>query len=83
LLGNYGRLGHEIQQDEFTPRPIESFLGKVKVDLANLVLAAGGTTSFCTATGGMLYSWGLRKVNGECEMYPRPFYDFQGWKVDS
>lgn len=81
LLGNNGRLGHKVQQDEFTPRPIGSFLERVQVNLENLVLAAGGMTSFCTAAGGMLYSWGLRKLHGECEMYPHPFYDFEGWKV--
>eukprot|EP00210_Caulerpa_lentillifera_P003293 g3144.t1 len=81
--GNYGRLGHRVQRDEFIPRPIEFFLNIGGVDLDNLVVAAGGTSSFCTAYGGQLYSWGLRKPNAESEMYPRPFYDFEGWKIRS
>jgi len=80
--GNYGRLGHSVQQDEMKPRPIESFLGRVRVDPKDIVMAAGGMTTFCTTVGGMLYSWGNRKPSSsDCEMYPRPFIDFQGWKI--
>lgn len=80
--GNYGRLGHAVQQDEMKPRPIEGFLGRVRVDPKDIVMAAGGMTTFCTTVGGMLYSWGNRKpTSSDCEMYPRPFIDFQGWTI--
>ena len=37
-FGGYGRLGHKVQQDEFKPRPIELFLGRVRVDVDDLIV---------------------------------------------
>lgn len=83
-FGGYGRLGHKVQQDEFKPRPIETFLGRIRVDKGeDLVIAAGGSSSFCTTTGGELYSWGKLKNNGDSNMYPMPFAGLSGWKIRS
>lgn len=38
-FGGYGRLGHKVQQDEHKPRPIESFLGRVRVEKDGLVVS--------------------------------------------
>eukprot|EP00803_Ostreobium_quekettii_P006172 evm.model.scf_450.2 EVM.evm.TU.scf_450.2 scf_450:27460-36815(+) len=80
-FGGYGRLGHKVQQDEFRPRPLEGFLGRVRVDTDNLVLSAGGTSSFLTAAGGQLYAWGKLKSNGDSLMYPQPYMELSGWKI--
>ena len=39
LTGNYGRLGHAVQQDEWRPRPIEGFLGRVRLDHKKLIVS--------------------------------------------
>ncbi|GMH42697.1 hypothetical protein BSKO_10616 [Bryopsis sp. KO-2023] len=83
-FGGYGRLGHKVQQDEHKPRPIETFLGRIRVEKdEGLVIAAGGTSSFSTTTGGELYSWGKLKTNGDSTMYPVPFAGLSGWKIRS
>lgn len=83
-FGGYGRLGHKVQQDEHKPRPIETFLGRIRVEKEDdLVIAAGGTSSFSTTTGGELYSWGKLKTNGDSNMYPMPFSGLSGWKIRS
>ena len=35
--GGYGRLGHNVQKDEFSPRQIETFTGRMPVDEASIV----------------------------------------------
>lgn len=42
-FGGYGRLGHKVQQDEHKPRPIESFLGRVRVEKDGLVVSVNTT----------------------------------------
>ena len=31
--------------------------------------------------GGALASWGKLKVSGDNTMYPKPFYELQGWTI--
>lgn len=78
--GGYGRLGHKIQQDEDKPRKIEVFTRRNLVP-ADAVLAAGGTSSFCTGVAGQVHCWGKLKVNGDNQMYPIPVNDLVGWHV--
>ena len=66
--GDYGRLGHKVQQDEFTPRLVEALTGRIQVP-ADAVIAAGGTSSFCTMVGGQVFAWGKLKTSGDCMMY--------------
>eukprot|EP00879_Flechtneria_rotunda_P014497 GHRR01015149.1.p1 GENE.GHRR01015149.1~~GHRR01015149.1.p1 ORF type:complete len:445 (+),score=126.49 GHRR01015149.1:103-1437(+) len=80
--GNYGKLGHKVQQDEMSPRQIESFKGRIQV-LPDQVCAAGGTSTFCVATGPQLYSWGKLKVSGDNTTHPMPVEDLSGWNLRS
>ena len=48
--GGYGRLGHNVQQDEFSPRLVEGLTGRTPVDPA-LPCAAGSTASYCSSHG--------------------------------
>lgn len=80
--GGYGRLGHKVQQDEFSPRLIETLRGR-QTALPNSVVAAGGTSTFCQATGGQLMGWGKMKTSGDNTMYPQPVMDLQGWNIHS
>lgn len=79
-FGGYGRLGHKVQQDEFAPRVVETLTGRVTVP-ADAVVAAGGTSSWCTTVGGQLFAWGKLKNSGDSWMYPTPFYDLAGWDL--
>lgn len=79
-FGGYGRLGHKIQQDEHRPRLVETLAGRVTVP-PNAVVAAGGTSSFVTVTGGQLYAWGKLKPSGENLMYPTPYLELAGWEI--
>ena len=47
------------------------------------IVAASQTTSWVTARGGQMYSFGKLKKTGDCAMYPVPFYDLQGWGLRS
>lgn len=78
--GNYGVLGHKVQQDEMRPRRVESFGGRLLV-LPNTPLAAGTTSSFAVAAGPQLYAWGKLKVNGDCSTSPAQLTDLSGWNV--
>jgi alpha-tubulin suppressor-like RCC1 family protein len=80
--GDYGRLGHRVQQDEFKPRLVETLAGRVAVP-ADAVVAAGGTSSFVTTAGGQIYAWGKLKASGDNLMYPTPYMDLAGWKIRS
>ena len=81
-FGGYGRLGHKVQQDEFKPRLIEALTGRILVP-ADAVIAAGGTSSFCTMVGGQLFAWGKLKPSGDTMMYPTPYLDLAGWDIAS
>lgn len=78
--GGYGRLGHEVQQDEFRPKQIQKLSGRTAVDPKSIV-ACGSTASFAVMLGGALCSWGKLKVSGDNTMYPKPFYELQGWNI--
>lgn len=79
-FGGYGRLGHRVQQDEHRPRLVEALAGRVTVP-PTAVVAAGGTSSFVTVTGGQLYAWGKLKPSGENLMYPTPYLELAGWEI--
>lgn len=81
--GGYGRLGHTVQKDEFSPKAIETFRGRVQVDKDAALCAAGSMSSFTTIVGGQLYAWGKLKVSGDNIMYPKPYMDLAGWTIRS
>lgn len=80
--GNYCKLGHKVQQDEFAPRQVESFRGRIMVQ-PDGVVAAGGTSTFCVATGPQLYGWGKLKTSGDNLTHPTPIEDLSGWHLRS
>jgi len=81
-FGGYGRLGHKVQQDEFTPRLVETLTGRITVP-PDAVVAAGGTSTFCTMTGGQLFAWGKLKPSGDNLMYPTMYLELAGWNLKS
>jgi hypothetical protein len=42
-------------------------------------ISAGNTVSYFTSVGYQLYMAGITKKTGEANMFPKPFYDLQGW----
>eukprot|EP00798_Chlamydomonas_sp_ICE-L_P030066 gene30066-35035_t len=81
--GNYGRLGHRVQKDEFAPKKVEEFRGRITVP-PDAIVAAGSTSTFCQTTiGGQMYSWGKLKTSGDNQMYPNVLMDLAGWNVKS
>lgn len=81
-FGGYGRLGHKVQQDEFTPRLVEALTGRISIP-PDAIVAAGGTSSFCTMVGGQLFAWGKLKVSGDNLMYPTVYLELAGWNLRS
>lgn len=57
--GGYGRLGHTVQQDEFNPRQIDTFSGRMPVDENSIVrtpvshFTHEGCSKLVTLTCGM------------------------------
>ncbi|KAJ9516765.1 hypothetical protein QJQ45_027175, partial [Haematococcus lacustris] len=45
--GGYGRLGHKVQKDEFAPKKVETFMGRLSVP-PDAVIAAGTNATFCS-----------------------------------
>lgn len=80
-FGGYGRLGHKVQKDEFTPKMVEIQGGDRNLIPADAVLGAGSTSTWCSAAQGQLYAWGKLKVTGDNTMYPQPVLDLQGWTL--
>lgn len=80
--GNYGKLGHKVQQDEMKPRQIDSFRGRIMA-LPDGVCGAGNTSTFCVASGPQLYAWGKLKVSGDNTTHPMPLEDLSGWNLRS
>ncbi|KAF7138142.1 hypothetical protein RHSIM_Rhsim07G0245600 [Rhododendron simsii] len=78
--GDYGRLGHKEQKDEWVPRRVETFT-KHNVLPRDALIAAGSVNSACTAGGGQLYMWGKVKNKGDEWMYPKPVMDLSGWNI--
>ncbi|CAK0738461.1 hypothetical protein CVIRNUC_001046 [Coccomyxa viridis] len=78
--GGYGRLGHSVQKDEFTPKQVDALKGRMPVD-KDSPAACGATSSFCTMIGEQLVSWGKLKASGDNTMYPKVVHDLAGWKV--
>ena len=46
-----------------------------------LQVACGSTSSFACMLGGALACWGKLKVSGDNTMYPKPFFELQGWTI--
>lgn len=80
-FGGYGRLGHKLPKDELRPRRIEAFTSPAfHLDL----VACGQTSSFAVQHNRKTcYTWGMLKRTGECNMYPKPEFELQGWVVRS
>lgn len=78
--GNYGKLGHRVQQDELAPRQLEAFSKRI-LALPDGVAAAGSTSTFCVGTGPQLYAWGKLKTSGDNTTHPQPLHDLSGWNV--
>jgi hypothetical protein len=78
--GNYGVLGHKVQQDELKPRRVEAFGGRLLVE-PGAPLAAGSTSSFAVGTGPQLYAWGKLKNSGDSLAAPVQFPDLSGWNL--
>ncbi|KAK9816923.1 hypothetical protein WJX72_007117 [[Myrmecia] bisecta] len=78
--GGYGRLGHSVQQDEFKPRQLDTFRGRILVS-PHSIAACGTTSSFCNGTGEQLFAWGKLKTSGDNTMYPKPYMDLAGWQI--
>jgi hypothetical protein len=78
--GNYGVLGHKVQQDEMRPRRVEAFSGRMVV-VPDSPLAAGTTSSFAVGVGPQLFAWGKLKVSGDCSTSPTQLTDLSGWNI--
>ena len=81
--GGFGRLGHKEQKDEFKPKPVTIPGGVSNHCPPDCLVAAGSTSSFVTAGGGVLYSWGKLKTNGDSTMSPKAYMELSGWKLRS
>lgn len=78
--GGYGRLGHTVQQDEFKPRKIETFSGRMPV-AEDSIVACGSTSSFACMIGDQLCAWGKLKASGDTTMYPKMYMELSGWQI--
>lgn len=72
--GNYGKLGHKVQQDEYTPRQVAFFTDRWAVP-PTAHLAGATNASFATSAEGQIFSWGKLKVNGDNQTYPTMMQD--------
>ena len=77
--GGYGRLGHRVQKDEFSPKMVEVQGGDRNLIPKDAILACGSTATHFSACMGQLYAFGKLKVSGDNTMYPMPQMDLQGW----
>jgi len=82
-FGGYGRLGHKVQKDEWTPKMVEIQGGDRNLCPEDCVVGAAQTCSWVTALMGQMYCWGKIKTTGDNHMYPVPFLDLQGWNLRS
>jgi len=87
--GDYGRLGHNKQQDELRPRQVMFFSGKNCVD-DECKMTAGGDFTVITASRkmsaggpGLIWAWGKVKRTTDAWMYPQAIFDLQGWEAKS
>lgn len=80
-FGGYGRLGHKTPKDELRPRRVEAFASpNYSLD----IVACGQQSSFASQKNRKsCYMWGMTKRTGECNMYPKPQFDLQGWEIRS
>ncbi|XP_060578090.1 protein RCC2-like [Ruditapes philippinarum] len=79
-FGGYGRLGHADNKDEMVPRLLKLFEGPNK---GATKIAAGSTFTLGLNEYGALYLWGMTKLTGEANMYPKLVQDLSGWRVRS
>ena len=77
--GGYGRLGHRVQKDEFSPKMVEIQGGDRNLIPKDAILACGSTSTHVSACMGQLYAFGKLKVSGDNTMFPMPQMDLQGW----
>jgi alpha-tubulin suppressor-like RCC1 family protein len=70
-FGDYGRLGHSVQKDEFAPKPIEKLFNYrlPTIDLSKSLLSCGSMTTFISSPEGAVWYAGKTKPSGESNMY--------------
>jgi len=78
--GDYGRLGHKVQEHEMYPRRVEFFNADNSRNTARLV-AVGATCTLVCTEGRTTMMCGRNKNTGEANMYPKPVADLMGWNV--
>jgi alpha-tubulin suppressor-like RCC1 family protein len=81
--GGYGRLGHKVQRDAFSPTMVDIQGGDRNLCPPDCVVSAGSTSSWVTCSMGQMYCFGKIKTGGDNHMYPVPFLDLQGWNLRS
>jgi len=68
--GDYGRLGHTVQADEYTPRMIGAFRGPLFANNPPVEAIAGSTCSLVRTRHGHVYYFGKHRTVGEATMRP-------------
>ncbi|CAM9794178.1 unnamed protein product, partial [Phaeothamnion confervicola] len=81
-FGGYGRLGHNAQDDEMTPRSI-TMLGRLQGVMAMSSVVAGASCSLGLGRAGHLWWWGklANSPRGEATMRPVQFADLYDWQI--
>lgn len=94
--GDYGRLGHNKQEDIWVPTPIPEFQARLVVCGGAWCCAAGwpkrqmggfhgNSTAAYPAHTAQLYMWGKvpKGSSADSWMYPKPEQELQGWCIQS
>jgi len=68
--GNYGRLGHGVQQDEYFPRVLSFFRSQFFTRNSPVISSSGTQCSLILTEKGHVYYWGKHRVIGEATMKP-------------
>ena len=83
--GGYGRLGHNSQDDIYSPKALPNFAFR-QIVCGNAWCMGVGWRVYAGQAGkpsgaGMLHKWGRMMPNKDSDMYPKPEYDLQGWDI--
>ena len=83
--GDYGRLGHGEQKDEFRPRVVKMFMGRMAIPIPekheDIGLCCGASWTNVVGPMGQLYQFGKLKHGGDSNMRPTPCMDLSGWNI--
>lgn len=94
-FGGYGALGHTDNKNQLLPKKLDffsfvappkpdnvpKFLWRPKPSYRATQISSGATCTYAVSKRKCLYMWGVTKKSGECNMYPKPIRDLQGWRV--